>query len=158
MQKSNDHGVPTPSWCIYSTKLYILCIRFGEYCGRREGKTDCKRQGTRKAAVRCVSYKWQETCVHEISTVRLPQQNLNNGNANRHANVEVGISHAPLLHKELQAITNCWERENLSFSEMNPLIGYPIPSGQLWNHVHTSNIKWNQQAVFLYLCIYAYKE
>lgn len=32
----------------------------------------------------------------------------------------------------------------MSFSEMNPLIGYPIPSGQPSNYIHISNTKWVQ--------------
>lgn len=44
-----------------------------------------------------------------------------------------------------------WEKK--FSSEMSPLIGYPILSGQLWDHIHTSNINGLGK---LFLCIQAH--
>lgn len=39
---------------------------------------------------------------------------------------------------------------------MSPPIGYPISTGQSWNHLHASNTEWTQKVEFTCLCIYVY--
>lgn len=39
----------------------------------------------------------------------------------------------------------------IPFLRGHPTIGNPIPSGQLWDHMHTSNTEHTEQVAFIYL-------
>lgn len=72
------------------------------------------------SAVRLNLQMWQGSYTHEISTVCLLKQDLDD-NTSCHANMAGWNSHAAL---------NCWEKENEFASAMNILNGYPVPHGQ----------------------------
>lgn len=58
---------------------------------KREGK-DCKIQKSRKSVVRLCLLEMAGKLTYGISTIWLPKQELNNGNTNRPATSERGIS------------------------------------------------------------------
>lgn len=67
--------------------------------------------------------------------------------------VQWGKSHGiPTLEKEQRTTNEYLDVENLL--GMCPLIGSPVPSGQPWKHLHTSNFKHTLQIVFIYLSTY----
>lgn len=95
----------------------------------------------------CVSSKWQGISTHEISTIGLPKQDLNNRNTSWHANVDGETSWMWLLRYD------CWERDNLSSPGKRPLIGYLIPSIQPHKYIIQANL---QIKLGMYSYIYSY--
>lgn len=104
-----------------------------------------------------VFWKCQKSYTHEGSAAWLPKPDLNKYNTNRQANIEDGnLMEATHIQRHRWSSTKkAWEWEKYFSSGMSPVVGYPIPSDQLWNNTHTNNTRQTEQVVFMFLDICA---